>query len=80
MFVHAFMSKTKIRRQYEPLPSNGKGMHIELHRLMEEIYGVGRSDSLRCHDIHTKFHKDWYRHSKFYMEDTYVDTDSIGIS
>jgi hypothetical protein len=28
------------------------------------IYEVRRWDGLRCHGIHTKFHKDWFRHSK----------------
>jgi hypothetical protein len=45
----------------EPLPSN---VHIKTHRLMEGIYGVSRWDGLRSHDIHTEFHKDWFRHSK----------------
>jgi hypothetical protein len=26
------------------------------------IYEVRRFDELRCHDIHTKFHKDWFSH------------------
>jgi hypothetical protein len=31
---------------------------------MGGIYEVCRSDGLRCHDIHTKFHKEWFRNSK----------------
>jgi hypothetical protein len=27
-------------------------------------FKIGRSDGLRCHGIHTGFHKDWFRHSK----------------
>jgi hypothetical protein len=46
-----------------PLPSNDRGIHIQIHRLMGGIYEVRRSDGLRCHDTHTKFHKDWFRHS-----------------
>jgi hypothetical protein len=34
------------------------------HRLMGGIYKVYPWDGLRCHDIHIKFHKDWFRHSK----------------
>jgi hypothetical protein len=34
------------------------------HRLMGEIYEVCCWDGLRCHDIHTKFHKDWFSHSE----------------
>jgi hypothetical protein len=32
----------------------------------------------RCHDIHTKFHKDWFRYSKIEGEGgyTYRHTDS----
>jgi hypothetical protein len=33
--------------------------------LMGRIYEVRRWDGLRCHATHTKFHKDWFRHSKF---------------
>jgi hypothetical protein len=39
-------------------------------RLMEGIYEVRRSHGLRCHGVHTKFHKDWFRHSKFNKRDT----------
>jgi hypothetical protein len=49
----------------EPLPSNDKGIHIETHRLMGEIYEVRRGDGFRCIDIHRKFHEDWLRHSEF---------------
>jgi hypothetical protein len=31
---------------------------------MVGVYEVRRSDGLRCHDVHTRFHKDWFRHSK----------------
>jgi hypothetical protein len=44
-------------------PSN-RNVHIQTHRLMGRIYKVRRWDGLKCHDIHTKFHKDWSRHSK----------------
>jgi hypothetical protein len=43
----------------EPFPSNDKGIQIQTQRLMERIYEVRRWDGLRCHDIYTKFHKDW---------------------
>jgi hypothetical protein len=61
----------------KPLPSNGKGIHFtelllatigwthrQTHRLMGGIYQVRRSDALRCYEVHTKFHKNWFRHSK----------------
>jgi hypothetical protein len=44
----------------KPLPSNDR-IHIQTHRLMGGIYEVRRSDVLSSHDIHTKFHKDWFR-------------------
>jgi hypothetical protein len=31
---------------------------------MGGIYGERCQDWLRCHDIHTEFHKDWFRHSE----------------
>jgi hypothetical protein len=31
---------------------------------MGGIYKVRRSDGLRCHDVHTKFHEDWFRYSE----------------
>jgi hypothetical protein len=42
----------------ESLPINDRGIHIQTQRLMEGIYEVGLCDGLRCHDIHTMFHKD----------------------
>jgi hypothetical protein len=41
----------------DPLPSNDRGIHIQTHRLMGGIY----EDVV---EMHTKFHKDWFRHSK----------------
>jgi hypothetical protein len=32
--------------------------------LKGEIYEIRRFDGVRCHDMHTKFHKDWFRQSK----------------
>jgi hypothetical protein len=40
--------------------------------LMEGIYEVCRWDGLRCHDIRTKFHADWFRHSKVNGEGGYT--------
>jgi hypothetical protein len=54
----------------EPLPSNDRGIHIQTHRLMGDIYEVRRWDGLRCHDIHIKFHKDWFMHAKLNRGDT----------
>jgi hypothetical protein len=34
---------------------------------MGGIYEVLRWDALRCHDIHTEFYKDRFRHSKVDM-------------
>jgi hypothetical protein len=48
----------------EPLPTNDRRIHIQTHRLMGGIYEIFCWDGLRCHDIHTNFHKDWFRHSK----------------
>jgi hypothetical protein len=40
------------------------GIHMQTHRLMEGICEVRRWDGIRCHDIHTEFNIDWFRHSK----------------
>jgi hypothetical protein len=48
----------------EPFLNNDRGIHIQTHRLMREISELLRWDGLSCHDIHTKFHKDFFRHSK----------------
>jgi hypothetical protein len=47
----------------KPLPSNDMRIRIQTHRLMRGIYGVLLWDGLRCHELHTKFHKDWFSHS-----------------
>jgi hypothetical protein len=46
----------------EPLLSNDRGIHIQTHRLIRGIYEVRRWDGLRCHDIRTKFNKDYFRY------------------
>jgi hypothetical protein len=33
-----------------------------IRRLMGGIYEVRRLNGLRCRDIYTKFHRDWFRH------------------
>jgi hypothetical protein len=56
----------------EPLPSNDRGIHIQTDR--RDFFKLGRWDWLRCRDIHTKFHKDWFRHSKVNRGDTQAHT------
>jgi hypothetical protein len=48
----------------EPLSSNDSRIHIQTHKLMGGIYEVSCWDGLRCNDVHTNFHKDWFSHSK----------------
>jgi hypothetical protein len=31
---------------------------------MGGFYKVYQQDGLHCHDMHTKFHEDWFRHPK----------------
>jgi hypothetical protein len=45
-------------------------IHIQIHRLMGWMYEVCRWNGLRCHDMHTKFRKDWLSQSKIVMGDT----------
>jgi hypothetical protein len=47
----------------EPLPSNERE-YTYRHRLTGGIFEVRRWYGFRCHDIHTKFYKDWFSHSK----------------
>jgi hypothetical protein len=35
---------------------------LTLVLLMRGIYEIGRRDWVRCHDVHTKFHKDRFWH------------------
>jgi hypothetical protein len=41
---------------------------------MGGIYEVCHLDGLRCHDTHTRFNKDWFRHSKVDGEGGFIDT------
>jgi hypothetical protein len=54
----------------EPLLISDREVHIYTHRLTGGIYEVRRSDDLTCRDIHTKFYKDWFSHSKVDKGDT----------
>jgi hypothetical protein len=45
------------------------------------FYDVYRLEELRWHDVHTKFHEIWFRHSKgFKGEYTYRHTDNMAVS
>jgi hypothetical protein len=48
---------------YAPLIRHGPHRKPRV-RLMGRIYEVRRSYRLRCHDIYTKFHKDWFIHAE----------------
>jgi hypothetical protein len=62
----------------KPLPSNDRGLHTQTQRLMSGAYEVCHSNGLRCSDIHTKFHKDWFMHSKVNRAGfTHTHTDSM---
>jgi hypothetical protein len=52
----------------EPLPCNYRR---DTHRVMGGNYEVSRSDSLKWHDVHAKFHRYWFR------GDTQTDGDRI---
>jgi hypothetical protein len=60
----------------EPLPSNDRrDTHTDIN--MEGICEVRHWDGLRCHDVHTKFHKYWFRHSKVTGVLTGIDNTEI---
>jgi hypothetical protein len=80
----------RCRRQFftEKLPTNDKGFSLSRclasireytyrHRLMRGIYEVWRWDGIRCHDVHTRFLKDWFRHSKVTAGQVYIDSMEI---
>jgi hypothetical protein len=50
-------------KHYEGFPS-AIWMIVMLVLLMERIYVMHRWYGVRCHDIHSKFHKDCFMHSK----------------
>jgi hypothetical protein len=52
------------------------GGHTQTHRLMGGIYEACRWDGFRCHDVHTKFRKDWFSHSD--VKGGHTDTQSDG--
>jgi hypothetical protein len=66
------------------LPSHclatGRGLHIQTHRWIGEIYEVCHWSGLSCHDIRTKFRKDWFRHSKVFGGGIHGPTGKMGIA
>jgi hypothetical protein len=58
----------------EPLPSNDNAINIGKRRLMEGIYEIRLCEELMCYDVHTKFHKDWFRHSEVDKGDAQTQT------
>jgi hypothetical protein len=58
-----------------PLHSN-EDDDIRSGRLTERIQEVRRWNDFRCHNMHTKFHENWLRHSKIDKR-RFTDTDSI---
>jgi hypothetical protein len=60
--------------------SSQKFETVMLVLLIRGIYKLRRLDGLRWRDLHTKFHKYWFRHSKVVRGDTHTDTNSMVIS
>jgi hypothetical protein len=58
----------------KPLRSNHREIEIWTQTLMAGIYELHLWDGLRWHDIHTKFHKNWFRHSNVDRGDTHTQT------
>jgi hypothetical protein len=69
MFPHYFpfnqnknvITKLAITQTFtKALPSNEWGILIWTHRMIGGFYSVCHWHGIRCCDIHTKFHKDWF--------------------
>lgn len=45
--------------------------------LMGEIYELRRRDGFRYYDIHTNYHKGWFRHPKVNLGGTHTDRKVI---
>jgi hypothetical protein len=54
-------------------------IYMHIHRFMGGIYDFCRWDGLRYRNIHTKFHRNWFRHSKVIGE-RFTDTQTARIS
>jgi hypothetical protein len=50
------------------------GIRNRTHRMMGRIYEVRRWDELMCHDVHTKFHTERFRHSKVNVGERHSQT------
>jgi hypothetical protein len=72
MYIPSFMIIYRRSRNIKICFGNFKGCNIDITD--------GRNlrctswEWVRCHDIRTKFHKDWFNHSKFNYGDTHTDT------
>jgi hypothetical protein len=50
---------------------------IVLLLLTGRIYELCSWDGLRCHDMHVKFHKYWFKHWKVIRGDTHTNTQTV---
>jgi hypothetical protein len=75
-----FLASKGVIHITETLPSNDREVHIQTHRLIGGVYEVLRSNALSCYDTHTKFHKEWFRHSKVKKGGEGGITDSMEIA
>jgi hypothetical protein len=73
-FYHCVCIRYRGKVFTEPLPSHDRAIHIQTYRFMGGIFQSDRWDGLRCRDISTKFHKDWFRHSQVNRGDTQTAT------
>jgi hypothetical protein len=58
------------------LPNRCLVTYIYRHRLIGGFHEVRHCDCLRYHDMHTKFHKDWFKLSKV-VKGGYTDSKEI---
>jgi hypothetical protein len=74
-FINTDYSLIRITYPHQLIRISESLLYIQTHSIMEGIYEVRRWDGLRYHDTYTKFHKDWFRHSKVNRKG-YTDTQT----
>jgi hypothetical protein len=73
IYIPSFMKLVEAFKQYWGFAS-AIWNAVMLVLLILGIYELRRLDGVRCHDIHTKFNKDWFKYSNVNWGDTHTDS------